>query len=62
MTKIGIGMIGTGWMARAHTRALRNLTTMLNFPVHIELVSIAGRNAENTASTAQRWGFSRMHR
>lgn len=57
MTAIGIGMIGTGWMARAHTRALRNLTTMLNFPVKIELVGIAGRNSERTTTTAQRWGF-----
>lgn len=54
---LGIGVLGTGWMAKAHTHALRALSTTLELPFDIRLVSLGGRAADRTEAMRARWGF-----
>ncbi|WP_271986286.1 Gfo/Idh/MocA family protein [Pseudoclavibacter terrae] len=58
-TRIGIGIIGTGWMARAHTRALQVLRTAAELPFDVELSHLAGRDPARTDRAAEQWGVTR---
>lgn len=59
MKTIRIGMIGSGYMAKLHSLAFRNLPA-LNWPEtpRIELVRIADVNATLAEDAANRWGWS----
>ncbi|MGO9657526.1 MAG: Gfo/Idh/MocA family protein [Acidimicrobiales bacterium] len=54
----GTGMLGYGFMGKAHSNALRTLS-YIDWPgaVRPELVAIAGRNEERVADAAARFGF-----
>jgi predicted dehydrogenase len=55
---IGIGMLGYGFMGRAHAHAYKTLAYMIwPPPLQPELVTIAGRDQTATAEFAQRFGF-----
>jgi predicted dehydrogenase len=54
---LGVGVIGSGWMAKAHTGALKALSTTLELPFDIKLASLAGRSPGRTEATARQWGF-----
>lgn len=56
---IGIGMIGTGWMAKAHMSALRRLPVMADLPFDLSFVALAGRDPARTEHTGTAWGFAR---
>lgn len=56
---LGIGVLGTGWMAKAHTQALRRLATLTDLPVDLRLVVVGGRDAARTSRRARAWGFER---
>lgn len=56
---LGIGVIGTGWMAKAHARALSVLNAVADLPVRVELVGLAGRDPDRTRHRAEQWGFAR---
>jgi predicted dehydrogenase len=58
-TPVGIGFVGTGWMARAHAHALHTLGHMMSLPRPLRLVAIAGRDAGRTEAAGQRLGFAR---
>ena len=54
-----IGLLGYGWIARAHAHALLTLDHMAPLRRRIELVALAGRNAERAAAFAAELGFAR---
>jgi len=54
--RIGVGMLGYGFMGRAH--AYRTLTHLTSPPLEPELVSIAGRDEAAVADAAARFGFA----
>lgn len=56
---LGVGFIGTGWMARAHAHALHTLGHIAPPGRPIRLVAIAGRDADRAAAAAGRLGFDR---
>ena len=56
---IGVGMLGYGFMGRAHSSALRTIRHMTWPPPLIpELVSIAGRTEDAVAAAADEFGFA----
>ena len=57
---IGIGMLGYGFMGRAHSSAFRRLDyTTWQPPLLPRLVAVAGRNEEAVAEAARRYGYER---
>ena len=57
---IGVGMLGYGFMGKAHSNAYKTLAYMTwPPPLMPELVAIAGRNEEAVAGAARRYGFER---
>ena len=59
MAEIGIGMLGQGFMGRAHARALRTLTQVGDPPVTPRLVALAGRDEAALEVAKRRFGFER---
>jgi predicted dehydrogenase len=56
---VGIGMLGYGFMGKAHSNAYKTLAYMTwPPPLMPQLVSIAGRNEEAVAGAARRYGFA----
>jgi len=56
---IGVGMLGYGFMGKAHSNAYKTLAYMTwPPPLMPNLVSIAGRNEEAVAGAARRYGFT----
>src|SRR4051795_836006 len=56
---IGVGMLGYGFMGKAHSNAYKTLAYMTwPPPLMPQLVSIAGRNEEAVAGAAKRYGFA----
>lgn len=56
--KIGVGLLGYGFMGRAHSNALRKLSYMMYPPpARPELVAVCGRNQQAVADMAERFGF-----
>jgi predicted dehydrogenase len=59
VTTIGVGMLGYGFMGRAHSSAFRSIRHMTWPPPLIpELVSIAGRTEAAVAGAAEQFGFA----
>jgi predicted dehydrogenase len=57
---IGVGMLGYGFMGKAHTNALRTLAYMTwPPPLRPELVAIAGRDETAVRAAARRYGYAR---
>ncbi len=58
--ELRIGMIGYGFMGRAHSNAYKRLNDF--FPVEHRpvLKAVAARNAENVRAFAQNWGYERI--
>lgn len=56
---LGIGFIGSSWMARVHAHALHSLGHMVPEIGPIRLVAIAGRDSGATRSAATALGFVR---
>src|SRR5919109_4643390 len=57
---IGVGMLGYGFMGKAHSNAYKTLSYMTwPPPLMPQLVAIAGRNEEAVAGAARRYGFER---
>ena len=55
---IGVGMLGYGFMGKAHSNAYKTLPYMAWPPPYVpQLVSIAGRNEEAVSEAARRYGF-----
>jgi predicted dehydrogenase len=57
---VGVGMLGHGFMGKAHVHALRTLPyTAWPPPALPRLALLAGRRADATAEAARRYGFER---
>lgn len=56
---IGIGLLGTGFMCKAHSNAYKTIPYMFNNAVHVpELVEIGGSSNEKAQAAAERYGFA----
>jgi predicted dehydrogenase len=58
---LGVGLIGTGFMGRAHALAFHNARTTFELPVNLKLVALADADAGRAEQCAQSWGFDRSH-
>ena len=57
--RLGVGMLGYGFMGRAHAHALRTLVYMMwPPPLDCDLVAIAGRDRPAVEGAARRFGFA----
>jgi predicted dehydrogenase len=56
---LGVGVIGYGWISRAHAHALHTLNHIQPLDRPVRLVSIAGRRPEPLAVAAAELGFER---
>ncbi len=57
---IGVGILGYGFMGRAHTNALRKLAYMTwPPPAEVQLVAICGRTRSAVQEAADRYGYAR---
>ncbi len=60
MRTIGVGLLGYGFMGRAHADAFRRLAALPSPPPLLpELVAVAGRDALAVGEAAARFGFER---
>ncbi|HEY0287300.1 MAG TPA: Gfo/Idh/MocA family oxidoreductase [Pseudomonas sp.] len=58
---LGIGLIGTGFMGRAHAMAFHNARSTFSLPAQLKLVALADADAARAEQCAQSWGFDRSH-
>lgn len=57
---VGVGLLGTAFMGRAHAHAYRTLLSMgAPLPAPVALQAVAGRDAPRTAAFAERFGVAR---
>src|SRR5471032_627498 len=61
VTTLGIGLIGTGFMGRAHALAFRNVSAAFELPASIRLTALADADASRAGHCAQAWGFDHSH-
>jgi predicted dehydrogenase len=54
---IGVGMLGYGFMGKAHASAYRTIPHMTGPPLVPRLVLVAGRSTDKVAAAARRYGF-----
>ena len=56
---IGVGMLGYGFMGKAHTNAYKTIPYMVYPPPAVpDLVAICGRNEEAVSEAARRYGYA----
>jgi predicted dehydrogenase len=58
---LGIGLIGTGFMGRAHAMAFHNARSTFDLPVRLKLMALADADAARAQQCADAWGFERSH-
>jgi predicted dehydrogenase len=58
---LGIGLIGTGFMGRAHAMAFRNVSATFRLPVQLRLAALADADVTRAEQCADDWGFERVH-
>lgn len=58
---LGVGLIGTGFMGRAHALAFHNARTTFELPVNLRLTALADADAARAEHCAQSWGFDHSH-
>jgi predicted dehydrogenase len=54
---LNIGMIGYGFMGRAHSNAYRKVSNFFDLGYHPVLKAVCARNADNAKAFADRWGY-----
>lgn len=57
MKQLRIGLIGYGFMGRAHSNAYRKVNNFFDLEYQPVLKAICARNAENAAAFARKWGY-----
>jgi predicted dehydrogenase len=57
MKQIRIGLIGYGFMGRAHSNAYRKVSNFFDLEYQPVLKAICARNADNAAAFAKKWGY-----
>lgn len=61
LPELGVGLIGTGFMGRAHALAFHNARTTFDLPFNLKLVALADADAARAEQCAARWGFDCSH-
>ena len=59
MSKLNIGMLGYGWMARVHTFGLKSINVNIDPNQSINLVAVSGRTESKLKSMAQQYGYKK---
>ena len=54
---IGIGLIGNGFMGRAHANAWGAVNRFFTLPRHADMKTVAGLSEKNVSEFSKRWGF-----
>jgi myo-inositol 2-dehydrogenase/D-chiro-inositol 1-dehydrogenase len=59
MTKkaLSIGLVGCGFMGRAHSNAFRSAAQFFDFPFELKLKAVCAREAGRVEAFASRWGY-----
>ena len=57
---LNVGMVGYGFMARAHSNAWSNVSHFFDTGYRPVLKAVAARNTEKAGSFAQMWGYERV--
>ncbi|KUO85355.1 MAG: dehydrogenase, partial [Caldivirga sp. MG_3] len=58
---VGVGLIGHGFMGRAHSLAWRNITLFTDSPLTPVLKAVAGRSEDALRGFAAKFGFERYY-
>ena len=58
MSELRVGMVGYGFMGKAHSQAWRNAPRFFDLPLRPELTALCGRDSAAVASAAETYGFS----
>jgi len=58
--KLNIAMIGTGFIAKAHSNAFRQVAHFFNIPYQLGLKVVCGRNQTKLDSAAAQWGWEEV--
>lgn len=61
LPELGVGLIGTGFMGRAHALAFHNARTTFDLPFNLKLVALADADVARAEQCAAGWGFERSH-
>ena len=59
-TEIGIGIIGTGFMGKAHANAFRSVAGIFNLPISPRLEVIADLNKNEAIKSSASSGFNKI--
>ncbi|MEO8241591.1 MAG: Gfo/Idh/MocA family oxidoreductase [bacterium] len=57
---LNVGMVGYGFMARAHSNAWANVSHFFDTGYRPVLKAVAARNTENAGKFAEMWGYERV--
>src|SRR4051812_43415112 len=57
MKKLNIGLIGYGFMGRAHSNAFRKVSNFFDLPYEPVLKAVCSRDAAKVQAFAQKWGY-----
>src|SRR2546430_11703448 len=57
MKKLNIGIIGYGFMGRAHSNAYRKVNNFFDLQYQPILKAVCARNADNAKAFAGKWGY-----
>ena len=58
---VGVGLIGHGFMGKAHSLAWRNITLFTDSPLTPVLKAVAGRSEDALRGFAAKFGFERYY-
>jgi len=58
MKKINVGIIGYGFMGRAHSNAYRKVNHFFDLKYQPILKAVCARNADNAKGFAEKWGYA----
>ncbi|RMM51131.1 Gfo/Idh/MocA family protein [Pseudomonas corrugata] len=61
MRELGIGLIGTGFMGRAHALAFNNAKAVFDLPFNLTLAALADADPQRALQCASSWGFETVH-
>jgi predicted dehydrogenase len=62
LTPLAIGMVGHGFMGRAHSNAYSRVNQFFDVAYQPVLKAVAGRYQDSTQWFAKRWGWERAER
>lgn len=58
--QLRVGMIGYGFMGRAHSNAYRQVGKFFDLPYDVTLQAVSGRDQEKAKSFADNWGYAHV--